>query len=976
VAFVPVSAAATHETREEADKRESRRAKAACPDDTAISGYCKRTIAKETIEQVERHLRDCTDCRALVGWIERGHIATDATIPSFEGMYGPAAAGELSCGKYRLGKCLGAGGMGLVYEAYDPDLQRVVAIKLLRPHGDEDVAPLRQRLVREAQAMAKLSHPNVVAVHEVGLHDKHVFIAMEMVDGRTLRNWVAEDKPDWRAIVAAYRQAGQALAAAHALGIVHRDFKPDNALIDKDGRVRVLDFGLAQLDNIDSNSVEPMSSAVSERGIASRIGIIRSLTRAGMVLGTPAYMAPEQHFGRSVGPAADQFSFCVALYEALWRERPFAGETMADLAECTIAGKPREPRRRGGAPPWMFRPLARGLMPAPEDRYPAMGALLAALDRDPARALRRWLVAAVGLLAVVVVLGALIRSERRAWCSGAAQELADVWNNERRRDVHAAFVATHKPFAENAFATVSRVLDGYFAAWSAMHVDSCTATRVRREQSEEVMELRMECLDRRREEARALIDVFAQADEKVVERAAQAVESLSSLDECRNANALRQVMPPPGAAEARARIASVHTRLANFKARYKAGQYADARKLAESAVADARALAYPPALAEALHALGFVQARTGDLQLAANTLMDAVATADAGRYDHERAAAYQTLVGVVGDRLKRTQEARGYCASGRAALARAGGDPRLEALLDDSEALILQADGRYEEALALHQSAVSRLERLPGFNEADIAAIYHNIGLVRTQRGEFAESIASYRRSLAMLQGLYGDNHPRTANSWNGLGDAWCNSGDARSALLAFEHAYTIRQALLDANHPDLATSLLNLGCANTRLGRFDAALPLLNRALAIQTRALHADHPNMGYTEVSLAELYLRMRRLDDALIHGKRGLAILEAARGQEHPDVAQALTWLGLVQVARHDYSSAFATLERAVTILQHHPADPQLLAHARFALACAFWDSGRDRTRARTLAMAAQEHLVWDRQEVTQWLTTHH
>jgi serine/threonine protein kinase len=233
--------------------------------------------------------------------------------------------------------------------------------------------------------MARLSHPNVAAVYEVGLAGDQVFIAMELVDGRTLRRWIAEEKPDQRAIVAAYRQAGQALAAAHAMGIVHRDFKPDNPLIDKNGRVRVLDFGLARA----SGDEAPQSTSTGDEAT----GISAKLTRTGALIGTPRYMAPEQHLGEPAGAAADQFSFCVSLYEALWDERPFEGSTVTELGRSVVAGQVRDPRN-GSAPRWLYQVLAKGLRPDLAARYPSMDALLAALDRDPCKSITagslRW----------------------------------------------------------------------------------------------------------------------------------------------------------------------------------------------------------------------------------------------------------------------------------------------------------------------------------------------------------------------------------------------------------------------------------------------------------------------------------------------------------------------------------------------------------------------------------------------------------
>jgi serine/threonine protein kinase len=305
--------------------------------------------------------------------------------------------------------------MSVVYAAHDLDLDRAVAIKLLRPQPQpqeqEDVAPLRQRLVREAQAMARLSHPNVVQVYEVGLAGDQVFIAMELVDGRTLRNWVVEEKPDWRTIVGAYRQAAQALAAAHAVGIVHRDFKPDNALIDRDGRVRVLDFGLAR-----SGTNGPQSQADRERSLASQIGAVTSLTRTGALVGTPAYMAPEQFRGEPVDERTDIFNFCAALYESIYGQPAFAGDSLAERFVAVLENR-RSPIPAGSrVPSRLHAVLLRGMAHAAKERPTSMTELIEALakaSRPRTQRLRIPVVVALALVALALL--STTRIHRPVW---------------------------------------------------------------------------------------------------------------------------------------------------------------------------------------------------------------------------------------------------------------------------------------------------------------------------------------------------------------------------------------------------------------------------------------------------------------------------------------------------------------------------------------------------------------------------------
>ena len=282
-------------------------------------------------------------------------------------------------GRYLLLDRIGTGGMGEVYAAHDSELDRKVALKLLRPDPSEtDPNLLRMRLLREAQAMARLSHPNVVAIYDVGTFNDHIFIAMEYVAGRTLRRWLAEAPRSWREVVAVFIEAGRGLAAAHAAQVLHRDFKPENVLVGNDGRIRVLDFGLARANDRDSDKTEIEFAALT---ISKAKQLALELSRTGAMVGTPAYMAPEQLLGQSVDARGDQFAFCVTLYEALYGERPFAGENLSVLMGEVIAGKVKRPRNRKKIPGELRKAILRGLRPRPHERYSSMDAVISELQR-------------------------------------------------------------------------------------------------------------------------------------------------------------------------------------------------------------------------------------------------------------------------------------------------------------------------------------------------------------------------------------------------------------------------------------------------------------------------------------------------------------------------------------------------------------------------------------------------------------------
>ena len=276
-------------------------------------------------------------------------------------------------GRFELRRRIGRGGLGTVYAAWDPTLAREVALKVVRP----DRAGGTGRMLEEAQAMARLSHPNVVAIHEAGEHDDDVFLAMELVRGSTLRQWLAASTRTPPEVLEAFERAAKGLAAAHEAGLVHRDFKPDNVLVRDDGRVQVADFGLAA--TLDDDAAEGAS-------------------------GTLPYMAPEQHAGERVGPAADQYALSVALFEALTGEHPFAGHDVESMREAKAAGRVETPTRHV-MPKHVARALTRGMDPDPAARFESVGALMAAIRVDPAQQRRRiaFIVVATVFLGIVLV---------------------------------------------------------------------------------------------------------------------------------------------------------------------------------------------------------------------------------------------------------------------------------------------------------------------------------------------------------------------------------------------------------------------------------------------------------------------------------------------------------------------------------------------------------------------------------------------
>jgi len=326
----------------------------------------------------EEHTLTDTGLPTQSGWLGASPEDSQLRNAVHKRLFG-AEADPMQIGRYVLEERIGSGGMGIVYAARDTELDRSVAVKLLRlGGGSRSEAQRRHRLLREGKALARLSHPNVVQVYDVGEHDDRVFVAVELVEGRNARDWIEDSDPTWREVLQVFIQAGRGLAAAHGAGIVHRDFKPENLLVGDDGRVRVLDFGLARGERQAPPIGEQDEPAPPPASAGSTLAT--PLTEPGVVMGTPAYMAPEQHLGRPADARTDQFGYCVALYEALYRARPFAGKTRAALRRAVVGGHVEPFPTDRSVPRRVGRILRRGLEARPENRYPDMHKLLGELE--------------------------------------------------------------------------------------------------------------------------------------------------------------------------------------------------------------------------------------------------------------------------------------------------------------------------------------------------------------------------------------------------------------------------------------------------------------------------------------------------------------------------------------------------------------------------------------------------------------------
>jgi eukaryotic-like serine/threonine-protein kinase len=816
-------------------------------------------------------------------------------------------------GRFVLIGLLGRGGMGEVYAAYDPELDRKVAVKIVRARSTDGEA----RLLREAQAIAKLQHPNVVVVYDVGSFRDTVFIAMEFIDGPTLGHWMSVERRPWRETLRVFQAAGRGLEAAHALGMVHRDFKPDNVMLTKDGQVRVMDFGLArQFDDGDEAGTPvpaapaPAPAADPDETMSAGPGSTRStglqtsgryldlkLTETGVQVGTPAYMAPEQYSALRSDARSDQFSFSVALYEALYEERPFAGHTVPEIMTNVSAGRVSPAPERARVPGWLRRVVLRGLSTDPAARHPSMSALLAALEADPSTRRRRWTFALAG----VAVLGGLAigwsreGAARRALCAGGAARLAGVWEPDpaltpRKEAIRARFATIGKSYAASAFTGAARLLDDFSARWVAMYRDVCEATAVRGEPSAEVRDLRMACLDERRETLSALTELFTTADDGVVQNAVSAAGALPRLDECADISALRAVVKRPQDPASSRRAAQLGADLAHVMALRASGQCAAADRTVAPLVAAARAADDRPLLADALVEMGLLAQFCVQPLRGVEALKEAYATAISAHKDSVAIAASSEVALLSANRLGDLTAARDWVRIARASLDGHGRDDHLEGMVLTAEGMLLTSQGDYDRAMV------------------------------------------KIRDAQAITAKALGADHPFALTGLMNVGDLLVTAGRYEEARVADERAIAAAERVFGPVHQIVAATSNNLCEALNHLGRFADARAACGRALAI-------------WTEIGA-----------EPSIHAYGLTGLGESLLGEGHP-------------------GEAVAPLEQAVAARERAKVSPALLGESRFALARALWSRAPERPHALALARRASVDRASDAKavaEIDAWL----
>ncbi|MFO0552257.1 MAG: serine/threonine-protein kinase [Polyangiaceae bacterium] len=817
-----------------------------CPDDEALlkllrgrsSGASDLRVG-DAMTELDAHLDTCAECRrvvaALAATMESEPPRTverdETPIPHFEPP--PKETTSARVGRYELGRELGRGGMGVVYEARDPQLLRAVAVKVLRPGGGPTAAA---RMLREAQILARFKHPNVITIHDVGTSlEGEIFLAMELASRGSLRAYLREEGRTYREVCAAFLQAGRGLFAAHERGLVHRDFKPDNVLLGDDGQFRVTDFGLARsgvADSGESDSAETEGARKDPR-----------LTHSGAILGTPAYMAHEQHAGEPVDHRADQFAFAVSVFEAVTGRRPFEGSDPDAVAKAVEAGEVDWTTRRFPVSRALRAALSPSLSPDREARHASLAPLIAALEREASPPRRAYAASAGAVLALGVAasltLGYRANHTYRfvqatpelgeppsplavfgQTCNLGAAAAREELGGARRDKALTALKAIHQDSAER----VLRPVDAWAVDYARLSSAQCEAA-IAAEDLGAALSGR-KCFERRLRHATALLDALGKVDGPMFYEVATGLATLDNLAECED--------PAVRAVEAAIAEDVTDASLGLARAVEDASVRTAFGQGREASVALEQAIARAPEAPIALRAEAeLARAEALEVTEHAPALEARQRAIDLAKEGHHTAIVLRAELGRAAS-IENSDRAR--------------------ARADLEDVLALASDHRaWQNDVALANARLARLARdeedLPtarAFADRARAALHDPSILVRGEVLAEAAMVGIAERDTARLPALLDE----LARVWD--------------EALGSSHPHALRARVLQAD-------------GLIALGRLEEALPLLEATRLAQERALGLEHPDLIATYRSLAIVLAMRGRRREALEIGELRLPIL---------------------------------------------------------------------------------------------------
>ena len=887
----------------------------ACPDDNLLVAMADQALEPALFAQVEVHIDSCENCRKIVAAaLASRSLAVGTPRPPSGGDVAEALVGTIDVSisdRYVIEAVLGKGGMGTVYLAHDRTLGRDVALKL---HHRADHTGAAERLRREAMAMAKLAHPNVVTVFEVATVDDRLYVAMEYVRGETLRGWLAQKDRSWREIIALLAEAGQGLAAAHDAGLIHRDFKPENMLVGDDERPRVGDFGLARVGAAPASGIQMTSAELADT----------ALTKEGTVLGTPAYMAPEQLSGNAVDARCDQFAFCVVAWECLYGKRPFAGMDREKRTEPP----------RSDVPARVRRVLERGLAVEPTGRYADMRALLVALRKAARPKTKQWIATAV---AGVVVLGAAGYTgvgaykdrEQRTACMLEGDRAAASLSPQMQLAIRMRFLATRSPMAQSAYEHAMAVLDPFAKSLASRTTSSCLAP------SDPLADARSQCLQARATHVANLAEAFAHADARIVSRAASSAWSVTELAPCEDADALRS--------QHKHAVTDPELRhdLGHVWELRDTGHYKEELAAATALVEKARARKDREGEVDAMLALAMAQEEL-EVPEAIHTLQALSALAETLGRDIDAANAYGSMAADAARDHQDFAAAHQYLALARAKLDRVGG----KNLANRGDLFIIEAkiymdEYRSAEGEAAARQGVALLEQALGANNPKVGIATGTFSQLLRAVDKNDEALKMSERTLEIFENAYGPDHPTTAGSKMNLGQSFIDAKRYDEARALFLEADAAFDRLLGPAHPVHGQIASNLGTVEQLTEHWDAALGYFKKTLSIIERVEGTETADASGAHRDIAKVYALSNHPAEAEAEQKRAIAILDKLGPDGDGRMIGAQIELAEMQLTRNDKAAARISLQHALAIVTRNPAvsDPGETKHAQELLAYA-------------------------------------
>lgn len=842
----------------------------------------------------------------------------------------------VALGRYVILERIGSGAGGVVYSAYDPQLERRVALKVLQPDGEGDEDQLRHELLAEARALARLTHPNVVPIYDaqesdgsgsIGLRSvRSVFVVMELVDGESLRQWLRIRRP-WRVTWDVFRAAGLGLAAAHRAGLLHRDFKPDNVIIGADGRARVVDFGLAQAL---PRAAEPASGSHDDlEGSSNRAG-------------TPAYMPPEQQRGEALDARSDQYAFCVALWEGLYGSRPFAGTTDEELLSAK-SNRPTPPAD-SGVPRRFGRALAQGLSPSRSDRHPSMDALLASLGRDHRR-LVRSAVAFLALFALLVGIGIrwyASQAQARRQCQAAADQ-TELWNPEIRASIGRAFRGASPDSGEETWLRATPRIDAFVHAWSDTRATSCERTLLEHSQGDAALAGQVGCLDQQLVEFTELLRIFSIPDEMVVGRATYLSTTLPDPTSCLEAPAVNEGSDSPPSlrdGEAMARRARV-LRLA--------GRRDEAVELAGQVLQLAHDENLPSLASRAHRVLGANAHEVGETSKSIRHFRDAEL---AGEKAGDDGLVIDALNGLAeAFESQGNYEAAAYVVErNRAKIARRGKSALdQEVVLAVTDASVRASRGKEQEAISTLVEMAERVAAAPDtVTPIDRILLHTRLSEILNQVGSPSRAVDHMARADSIARETFGDGHSLARTTAYNLGTMLYDAGRFQDALTNLERSR-------DPGQPESAHNRALRARLLASLGRPSEAVAAARDAL--RNGSSEAASPlAISYYRTALTVALRSDNQFQEALRHAEAADAALASAPGGE-PFRYETLIQLA---AASHDvgaFGKSDATLDEARKLTPE--SAPWRRARIELAAANLAW-SRDDKERARE---ALEQAVRW-------------